>query len=81
MVSRIQLFKIRIECTISRVFLKKGSLWETPRCIDINPLNAMKLLNEPSKFMEVVTMVTFLSFILETVPRNSTAFHAAMLIL
>ena len=53
-----------MECTTSSVFSKKGSLWETLTWIRINPREAMKLLNGPSKFNVLVMIVTFRSLIL-----------------
>ena len=53
-----------MECTISSVFSKKGSLWEKLKWIGINPREAMKLLNGPSKFNVLVMIVTFRSLIL-----------------
>ena len=53
-----------MECTISSVLSKKGSLWETLTWIGINPREAMKLLNGPSKFNVPVMDMTFRSLIL-----------------
>ena len=53
-----------MECTISSVLSKKGSLWETLTWIGINPREAMKLLNGPSKFNVPVMIMTFRSLIL-----------------
>ncbi|GER38928.1 auxin response factor 8 [Striga asiatica] len=61
--SGIQLLITCIECTISSVFSKNGSLSETVTCIEISPRDEIKLLKGPSKFIEVVTIVTFLSII------------------
>ena len=58
------MLRICMECTISSVLSKKGSLWETLTWIRINPREAMKLLNGPSKFNVLVMIVTFHSLIL-----------------
>lgn len=60
----IQLLRTCMEWIMSRVLSKKGRRWEILMYKGTTALDAMKLLKGPLKFIEVVTMVMFLSRIL-----------------